>query len=201
MAVCWVLSLCNLCSNFRRFIQPLQRTCMFDYLSWVLINDFTYKVRDICLIQSRFALLFERLLFVLETPSPRKATLIGGWVSRLADYLQRKADILNRGYSSYTTTLCHPVLPLIFPQSSKHQKILCTNASTELVESDASHLPIAEHIGRPVQRCVMKSQRSWSGRNSFRIDAFFSMWNHCPRSSSSKVFSQKILLELWALRN
>lgn len=43
---------------------------------------------------------------------------VGGWGSRLADELQRKVDVLNRGFSGYNTDNAVKFMKQIFPPAS-----------------------------------------------------------------------------------
>jgi lysophospholipase L1-like esterase len=51
---------------------------------------------------------------------------VGGWGARLAHHYGRRADVLNRGYSGYTTAWALHLLPRLFPPASTAPPALVT---------------------------------------------------------------------------
>mmetsp|Transcript_19800 Transcript_19800/g.48447 ORF Transcript_19800/g.48447 Transcript_19800/m.48447 type:complete len:263 (-) Transcript_19800:229-1017(-) len=51
---------------------------------------------------------------------------VGGWAARLANYYSRRADVLNRGFSGYTSEWALPMLKDLFDPSATPYPILVT---------------------------------------------------------------------------
>jgi len=74
----------------------------------------------------------------------------GKWVSLLANLFQRKCDVINRGFSGYTTRSLKHLLPAIVTESLAHDNIatvICLGANdSNLIElNEAQHVPLSEY--------------------------------------------------------
>lgn len=74
---------------------------------------------------------------------------IGGWGARLADHLQRRADVINRGFSGYTTRWVKEILSQVFPASAATPQttvvFLGANDSALPGKESKQHVPLAEY--------------------------------------------------------
>lgn len=75
----------------------------------------------------------------------------GSWVSLLSDYLQRKCDVINRGFSGYNTEHIHKILPEILNEFEPENTcglilMLGSNDSADQKTSSIQHVPLKRYI-------------------------------------------------------
>jgi len=74
----------------------------------------------------------------------------GKWVTLLANLFQRKCDVINRGFSGYTTRSLKHLLPAIVTESLAHDNIatvICLGANDSNLKelNEAQHVPLSEY--------------------------------------------------------
>ncbi|CAH3177328.1 unnamed protein product, partial [Porites evermanni] len=76
----------------------------------------------------------------------------GGWGARIADYFQRKCDVLNRGFSGYTSAFNKLILPRILqcdhsPKGSVAAVVLLLGSNDSVVaDLDQRGLTVEQYI-------------------------------------------------------
>ena len=71
----------------------------------------------------------------------------GNWVSSLAKYLQRRCDVINRGFSGYNTRYMKDLTPRILSefQVSSICGVLVLLGSNDSAENELQHVPLIEY--------------------------------------------------------
>ena len=74
----------------------------------------------------------------------------GKWVALVANLLQRKCDIINRGFSGYTTKSLKPFLPSLLTDNLASENavtVLCLGANDSNIKelNEAQHVPLQEY--------------------------------------------------------
>jgi len=74
----------------------------------------------------------------------------GKWVALVANLLQRKCDVINRGFSGYTTRSLKPFLPSIVTESLVNDNVvtvICLGANDSNLKelNEAQHVPLSEY--------------------------------------------------------
>jgi len=84
------------------------------------------------------------------------STDLRGWGGLLADYYTAKVDIINRGFSGYTSRVATLLLDKVFPLGQKTDaSVINPNPSLVTIffgANDACHLPSAQHV--PIEEYV-----------------------------------------------
>jgi len=125
---CFLLFSCYFCSLYKRLLLLL----LFCYLF--------YFMED------------RRPVFVLFGDSITQqgfSTSKSGWAAQLADVYQQKVDVINRGFSGYTTRWAVRLLPKIFPlvQGGHHPSLVVVffGANDSCLPSSRQHVPLEEY--------------------------------------------------------
>ena len=74
----------------------------------------------------------------------------GKWVALLADFFQRKCDVINRGFSGYTTRSIKPFIPNVITENMVSENVatvvfLGANDSNIKELNEAQHVPLEEY--------------------------------------------------------
>lgn len=71
----------------------------------------------------------------------------GYWVSELANLLQRKCDVINRGFSGYNTTHLRSILPTIMSEFDVDDVcgVTIMVGSNDSANNDIQHIPLEEY--------------------------------------------------------
>ena len=71
----------------------------------------------------------------------------GYWVSELANLLQRKCDVINRGFSGYNTTHLKSILPTIMSEFDVDDVcgVTIMVGSNDSANNDIQHIPLEEY--------------------------------------------------------
>ena len=74
----------------------------------------------------------------------------GGWGSVIADKLQRRCDVVNRGFSGYNSRWCRMLLPQLFTTDNVRDVMAFTiflgaNDSNDPEKNIQQHVPLAEY--------------------------------------------------------
>ena len=74
----------------------------------------------------------------------------GKWVALMANLFQRKCDIINRGFSGYTTRSLKPFLPSLVTEniaSENAATVVCLGANDSNIQelNEAQHVPLQEY--------------------------------------------------------
>lgn len=72
-----------------------------------------------------------------------------GWVAGLAAWYQRSTDVVNRGFSGYTSFLLNAVLPIILPKEVIRRDIIMSTiflgANDSVFEGEAQHVSVESY--------------------------------------------------------
>ena len=109
---------------------------------------------------------------------------IRGWVSQLVEWYEGKADVINRGFSGYTSRVILPIVKNLL-QSARAQwggtttvdnptfsaqenlVVLCIGANDAALPESAQHVPLEEYE-QNVRACVHEF-KSWNGFQTILI--------------------------------
>eukprot|EP00054_Salpingoeca_dolichothecata_P023899 m.160964 g.160964 ORF g.160964 m.160964 type:complete len:231 (-) comp24836_c0_seq9:193-885(-) len=83
-----------------------------------------------------------------------------GWAAQLADLLIRKVDVLNRGFSGFTTNRIEPAMSRIFPPAQQHLLTTVFFGAND-ASSGGQHVPLdvyANSLDRIIQHIQKVSQ-------------------------------------------
>jgi lysophospholipase L1-like esterase len=69
----------------------------------------------------------------------------GKWVACLADAYTRKADVVNRGYSGFTTRTVAPLVDRVLDATHKRALVTVWLGANDAARNDLQHVPIAEY--------------------------------------------------------
>jgi lysophospholipase L1-like esterase len=85
-----------------------------------------------------------------------------GWGALLAEYYEGKADVINRGFSGYTSTLILPIVKQISEQEFRKPVlfVLCIGANDASSEEWCQHVSVSEFESNVLECVQMLKKRS-----------------------------------------
>ncbi|XP_062570813.1 isoamyl acetate-hydrolyzing esterase 1 homolog isoform X2 [Saccostrea cucullata] len=99
--------------------------------------------------KSRAKSLWKKVLLVGDSLTQFGFSKDGSYASLLADYLQRKCDVINRGFSGYNSKWCKIILPDILNEFDPEDIALATiflgANDSNLPENKRQHVPLADY--------------------------------------------------------
>ena len=94
---------------------------------------------------------FPKVILFGDSISQRAFTSDGCWGSLLADNLQRKCDVLSRGFSGYNSRMCKALLPNIVDSFGPAKHVACVtiflgaNDANWFQQNPQQHVPLDEY--------------------------------------------------------
>jgi isoamyl acetate esterase len=94
---------------------------------------------------------WQKLLLIGDSNTQFGFSKQGTWVSLLADYLQRKCDVINRGFSGYNTEHIYRILPELLEEFHPDSTcgvilMLGSNDSADHETSPIQHIPLDRYV-------------------------------------------------------
>ncbi|KAL5493352.1 hypothetical protein EMCRGX_G014521 [Ephydatia muelleri] len=89
----------------------------------------------------------------------------GGWGARVADHFQRRADVLNRGFTGYNTDWAKAILPRLLASREQADVITVLLGSNDAVkEGEYQHVPLdryAQNLRDILEALCEQTNISW----------------------------------------